>query len=598
MSDIIHLLPDSVANQIAAGEVIQRPASVVKELTENAIDAGATQVTIIVKGAGRTSIQVIDNGQGMSETDARMAFERHATSKIAVADDLFSLRTMGFRGEALASIAAVAIVELRTRTADSDVGTLLEIAGSQVIRQDPIACDYGTSFTIKNLFYNVPARRKFLKSDETEMRQIIMEFQRVALSTPQVGFELYNGDDIVYQAPASNLHQRIEAILGKRTRHLSDQIVQIGVTTSLVTITGYVGKPEFASHKAQQFFFVNGRYMRHPYFHRAVMQAYDRMLQPDTMPSYMIYFKVNPTDIDVNIHPTKTEIKFENERDVWQILLACIKESLGKFNIAPSIDFDTEGKPDFSVITHGATPPAPQPIFNSHYNPFNRQQTTPADGWEQLYRKREAIPATAIPQIPSEQPQLFRHSPGERVFVYKERWLITPIKSGLMIIDGRRACERIFYERILQQLEQQKSTSQRILFPEICEFSPDDDLVFQRITDDLKAMGFDIEAFGPRTYSIIGVPGMLSETSEFTSLIDEIVADVRDKAVRVSDKLFQRIAVKVAERAARNHRITDDKESTTYLIDTLFASTTPNLTPNGKTVVVILDDDELLRRFG
>ena len=369
MSDIIHLLPDSVANQIAAGEVIQRPASVIKELVENAIDAGATEIHVLVTDAGKTSIQVIDNGCGMSATDARLSFERHATSKIRTASDLFALRTMGFRGEALASIAAVAEVELKTRLAGDELGTRIVLAASKVECQEPVACPQGSNFAVKNLFFNVPARRKFLKSNATELNNILAEFERIVLVHPDIAFYLYSNDTALYNLPAVSLRQRIVSVFGKK---LDQQLIALDVDTTLVRISGYVGKPDAARKKgAHQYFFVNGRYMRHPYFHKAVMEPYERLVPAGEQVPYFVYFDVDPANIDVNIHPTKTEIKFENEQAIWQILSAAVKETLGRFNIVPSIDFDTEDKPDIPVFDTGGEPvDQPRLHYDASYNPF------------------------------------------------------------------------------------------------------------------------------------------------------------------------------------------------------------------------------------
>ncbi len=375
--DIIHLLPDSVANQIAAGEVIQRPASVVKELVENSIDAGASLIKVIIKGAGRTSILVIDDGKGMSATDARLAFERHATSKIQQSSDLFALTTMGFRGEALASIAAVAQVELRTRRNTDELGTFIEIEGSQLVRQELEQCAVGTQILIKNLFFNVPARRKFLKSDETEMRNILQEMSRIVLAHPDIAFQLYNGDDLVYDLPISLFKQRIVALCGRKVRNISQQLVDVEVNTTLVKLTGYVGTPQSAGRNPHQFFFVNGRYMNHPYFRRAVIQAYDRMIATEDAPLFFLNLEVDPSTIDVNIHPTKTEIKFENEREIWSIITIAIKEALGKFHVVPSIDFDTADSIDIPVAGQSnALPEMPKVVFNPDYNPFASIKTS------------------------------------------------------------------------------------------------------------------------------------------------------------------------------------------------------------------------------
>ena len=363
MSDIIHLLPDSVANQIAAGEVIQRPASVIKELVENAIDADAQNIHVLVTDAGKTCIQIIDDGKGMSETDARLSFERHATSKIREAADLFALRTMGFRGEALASIAAVAQVELKTRLESEELGTKLVIAGSKVESQEAVSCSKGSNFSVKNLFFNVPARRKFLKANSTELSNILAEFERIALVHPEVAFSLYSNDSELFNLPVSPLRQRILAIFGKK---LNQQLLNIEVNTTMVKISGYIAKPETARKKgAHQYFFVNGRYMRHPYFHKAVMEAYEQLIPTGEQISYFIYFNVDPANIDVNIHPTKTEIKFENEQAIWQILSASVKESLGKFSAIPSIDFDTEDMPDIPAFEEKMSSEPPKIHYNT-----------------------------------------------------------------------------------------------------------------------------------------------------------------------------------------------------------------------------------------
>ncbi len=601
--DIIHLLPDAVANQIAAGEVIQRPASVIKELMENAIDAGATKIQVIVKNAGRTAIQVVDNGKGMSETDARMAFERHATSKITNAHDLFSLRTMGFRGEALASIAAVADVELRTRPQGSDIGTFIEIAASKVVTQEPTACPEGTSFLVKNLFFNVPARRKFLKSDDTEMRQIIQEFQRITLVYPNICFELFNGDEVVYELPIGNTRQRITAIFGKKTRDLQQQLVPIEAHTMLGNISGFVGKPEFAQKSANQFFFVNGRYMRHPYFHRAVMQAYDRMLQPNENPAYFIYFDMNPAEIDVNIHPTKTEIKFENERDLWSILTTCVKEALGKFNVAPAIDFDTEGQIDLPIDNH-ASAPQPTVTLNPDYNPFRGTSSFGAkhpvsDTWQQLYERRHEPQPQPTPEEATKT--LFEHAESDEqtdTLLYKNRFVLTTVKSGLMVIDRRRATERILYERILHQLEMQQSASQRTLFPEVLELTPDDNLLFKTLLPDLTALGFDIEPFGKQAYSINGVPALLTDAPNTIGVLHNMLRCAKERDGRLQTELYESLAYEVAKSSAQARaNATTTPEEMSQLIGQLFACQNPNATPDGKTIVRIISDSDLEKLF-
>ena len=479
MNDIIHLLPDSVANQIAAGEVIQRPASVIKELVENAVDAGATDVHVIVKDSGKTSIQVIDNGKGMSDTDARMSFERHATSKIDKAEDLFSLRTMGFRGEALASIAAVAQVELKTRTADEEVGTCIVIEGSEVKRQEPVACAVGANFMVKNLFYNVPARRKFLRSEHTELNNIITEFEHVALVNPDIHFSLYNNDNCLFDLPATTLKKRIVDVCGKK---VNQWLLPIKVETSLINIGGFIAKPEFARKKALQYFFVNGRYMRHPYFHKAVMDAYEQLIPAGEQISYFIYFDVDPANIDVNIHPTKTEIKFENEQAIWQILSAAVKESLGKFSAIPSIDFDTEDMPDMPAYEQTGTAAPPKVHYNTDFNPFQASAPTHSEpsqpgyarrasnDWEALYAgvsraskmnepDDDLLPdeEEVIPPLPTEEPVVEK---GAQHFQLKGRFILTSVKSGLMLIDQHRAHVRVLFDRYMEQIRTRNGVSQ------------------------------------------------------------------------------------------------------------------------------------------
>jgi DNA mismatch repair protein MutL len=463
VSDIIQLLPDSVANQIAAGEVIQRPASVVKELVENALDAGATEITIHVKDAGRTLIQINDNGCGMSPTDARMAFERHATSKISSANDLFCIRTMGFRGEALASIAAIADVELRTKKVEDEVGTFIHIVGSEVKTQEATACNNGTGFMIKNLFYNVPARRKFLKGNTTEIKHIIWEIQRIAIPNPEIKISLFHNNSPIYELPKTNQRKRIVDLFGKA---INQSLVQVNEETSLVKIFGFVGQPKFARKTiGEQFFFVNGRFIRHPYFQKAVMQAYQQLLPPDTFPSYFLFLEIDPANIDINVHPTKTEIKFENERDIWPIIHAAVRESLGKHNVVPSIDFDQSGNIDIPV------PPKsfdniqfPEIQINREYNPFEVAKTSSMgnlgrvqpekknlERWEDLYNgtQLKLKPVVESDSKNEEEPFLLPGGQfsGKKTLQLKQKYILTPVKSGLMIIDQKRAHERILFEK-------------------------------------------------------------------------------------------------------------------------------------------------------
>ena len=625
--DIIHLLPDSVANQIAAGEVIQRPASVVKELVENSIDAGATLIKVIIKGAGRTSILVIDDGKGMSPTDARLAFERHATSKIQQSADLFALTTMGFRGEALASIAAVAQVELRTRRNCDELGTFIEIEGSQVVRQEVEQCAVGTQFLIKNLFFNVPARRKFLKSDETEMRNILQEMSRIVLAHPDIAFQLYNGDDLVYDLPVASFKQRIVALCGRKVRNISQQLVDVDVNTMLVKISGYVGTPQSAGRNPQQFFFVNGRYMNHPYFRRAVLQAYERMISAEDAPQFFLNLEVDPSTIDVNIHPTKTEIKFENEREIWSILSIAVKEALGKFNVAPSIDFDTTDSIDIPVATKtdGAIPEMPKVTFNPNYNPFQssgsssnnytaQSHSTPRN-WKDLFEGSRPTAQTVQSQMDYNTSDMFEedmkngssiHSSlltshfsfSEDSFLYKNRYLCVPMKSGLMFIDVQRAITRICYDNLLSQVERSTGVSQKLLFPEVLELSLEDKCLFTEIEMELRAVGFEIAEFGKSMYRIEGIPALLSEGVDTIKILETIIEDVKSSGVGVSDSIHRIIANIISQNEAtiRIKRNISPEERNS-LIAQLFASSNPNNTPDGRKIINTLTDDVIDSMF-
>jgi DNA mismatch repair protein MutL len=507
MSDIIHLLPDSVANQIAAGEVIQRPASVLKELVENSIDAGADTIHILIKNAGRTLIQITDNGKGMSETDARLAFERHATSKITDIADIYALQSLGFRGEALASIAAVAQVELRTRRSEDELGTLIEIAGSKVIRQEYVQCDVGTTMLVKNLFFNVPARRRFLKSDNVERIHLLNEFYRVALVHPQILFSFYDEDEELFHLPPSNLKIRIENIFGKSTKkRWEQQLLPVETSTPLAKIEGFIGRPEFALKSPYQYFFVNGRFMRHPYFHKAILMAYSQMIKAEESPNYFIYFQVDPATIDVNVHPTKTEIKFENEQAIWAILHAAIRETLGKYNVIPSINFNQEGAIDIPVIQPGDKIVPPQPSFNPSFNPFETSVYKRSSlDWEELYKgfeknrpttdstlqwEQKVHPEDTDSGIALEKNQSLDARENTSFLQLKNQYILTGIKSGLLLIHQRRAHIRILYEKFLQQLKHQKGASQQLLFPEFLEFSPEEALYFETLKKDLSNVGF------------------------------------------------------------------------------------------------------------
>jgi len=619
MSDIIHLLPDSVANQIAAGEVIQRPASVLKELVENSIDAEATHIQILIKDAGRTLIQITDNGKGMSETDARMAFERHATSKIKDANDLFSLRTMGFRGEALASIAAVAQVELRTRREEDELGTLIEIAGSRVFNQESVQCSAGTTFMIKNLFFNIPARRRFLKSDNVEKTHILNEFYRIALVNPQIAFSFFDDKEEIFRLEPSNTKLRIENIFGKTSKkRWEQQLLPVESATGLVNIYGYIGKPEFAQKSANQYFFVNGRYMRHSYFHKAVMMAYDKMLATGENPNYFIYFDVDPQTIDINIHPTKTEIKFENEQAVWPILSATIKETLGKFNIVPSIDFDTEGAPDIPVGLNGGDIRPPQTSFNPNYNPFSQTSTykRPKLDWEKLYDGFDKSPKEEQAQISwNEESKVETETFGSKIsnpvesqnsintethqtqnFQLKNKYVLTGVKSGLLIIDQQRAHFRILFDMYMRQIEQKQGFSQQLLFPEILELNENEKLIFEQICPDLKSVGFDIAEEKNNTYSIKGIPSRI-ELGSVLNLLHKVLSDAQSAVADPTRQIHEAIADSLAETSSLKAGQNLTNEEMNDLIDQLFASSNHNYTPNGKKILSILSYEKLEELF-
>ncbi|MDR3653321.1 MAG: DNA mismatch repair endonuclease MutL [Paludibacter sp.] len=614
MTDIIHLLPDSVANQIAAGEVIQRPASVLKELVENSIDAGATYIQIVIKDAGRTLIQVIDNGKGMSETDARMAFERHATSKITNADDLFSLRTMGFRGEALASIAAVAQVELRTRRSEEELGVLVEIAGTRVFKQEMVQCDLGTSFQVKNLFFNVPARRRFLKSDNVEKSHILTEFYRIALVNSSVAFSFFDGDEEIFQLPASNNKIRIDNIFGKNAKKRWQQhLLFIETSTNLANIYGYVGKPEYAQKSAIQYFFVNGRYMRHPYFHKAVLLAYNQMIQASESPNYFIYFDVDPQTIDVNIHPTKTEIKFENEQAIWSILSASVKEALGKFNIVPSIDFDQEGAIDMPTAMSVENVRPPHTNFDPNYNPFGTSGYKRQNlDWEQLYggfeKKEVSINSkidweehtnlTITSSLIQNEKQQIIESLETRAenYQYKNSYILTGIKSGLLMIDQHRAHTRILFDLFLSQIENSQGISQQVLFPEILQLNDDDDLFFEQILNELQYVGFDFEKLGNHAYSVKGVSSHLGAGSVIDLLL-EMLDKAKTTASNPTTSIHETIALSLAESSSIKAGQKLTNEEICDLIDRLFACANPNFTPDGKKILTIFSHEDLGKRF-
>lgn len=645
MSDVIRLLPDSVANQIAAGEVIQRPASVIKELVENSIDAGATSITIILKDAGRTLIQVIDNGCGMSDTDARLAFERHATSKIRKADDLFSLSTMGFRGEALASIAAVAQVDLRTMLKEESIGTRLIINGSKVESQEPEACAPGSNLMVKNLFFNVPARRKFLKKDSVELSNIMREFERLALVNIGVDFTLISNDVTLHSLRRASLKQRIADLFGKS---LGKQIIPIDTDTSIVRLNGFIGLPENARKRnALQYFMVNGRNMRHPYFHKAVMQCYERLIPADEQPNYFINITVDPETIDVNIHPTKNEIKFENEQAIWQILTAAVRESLGRFNAAPAIDFDVDEAPEIPVFSPDESA-IPEVELDEDYNPFAtgarsskisslsafsdddeepyNPQTVPTDGmpggktgasspavrhrtshfqdWEKLYddfvKKRDDGYASMVESKvnhPERELDLDSPSPSSATLQLKNSYILTPSRDGLMVIDQHRAHKRILYDSYLAKAREKSFVSQTTMFPEIVELSPAQNAILTDIAAELEELGFVIAPLGDNSWSITGLPSILTGSNP-RDLLLSMIESITESAGNLADSLHERIALSMARSSAikRGQPLTTAEMD--KLISDLFRLPTPARTPEGKSVFTIINLDDISGLLG
>lgn len=635
MSDVIKLLPDSVANQIAAGEVIQRPASVIKELVENSIDAQATDIQIILKDAGRTLIQVIDNGVGMTDTDARLAFERHSTSKIRKADDLFSLHTMGFRGEALASIAAISQLELRTCRRGADIGTHLIISASKCESQEPDVCQPGCNFMIKNIFFNVPARRKFLKSNQVELSNIVKEFEKLALVNPSVDFTLIHNDNIMYKLMGGTFKQRILSIFG---RSLDAQLIPITLDTTLAKIDGFVCKPEnVRKRNFLQYLFVNGRYMRHPYFHKAILSSYDQLIPNDTQPNYFLNFTVDPETIDVNIHPTKTEIKFENEAPIWQILSAAVKESLGRFSVGPSIDFDTEDAPEIPVYQQNGRSDlsAPDIDLDPSYNPFDAAikpqtgnspkkdntysrewtpQPQPKMDWEKLYENFESSKLKGLDATPPDNDEsifirdentmtgstlsndLVADQSSSVIVQFKGKYLLSPIKSGLMLVDQHRAHVRILYDRYMKQMSGENIVSQAILFPEILHLSMSQNLIIEELHDEMERVGFNLANLGGNDWSINGVPAGV-EGVDVKDLLLQVIESIIEGGDSISNKVFEHIALTVADKAAIPYGRILQQEEMEQLMGDLLKLPQPNYTPSGKTIICTMTLDQITKMF-
>ena len=627
MNDIIRLLPDSVANQIAAGEVIERPASVVKELVENAVDAGATEISVIIKDAGRTLVQVVDNGKGMSETDARLAFERHATSKIARADDLFALHTMGFRGEALASIAAVAQVDMRTMPHGADLGTRIVINGSRVESQEPEACSPGTNLMVKNLFFNIPVRRKFLKRDSVELAQVMREFERLALVNPGIDFELINNDTTVHRMRGAKMKQRILDLFGAG---LDKQLLPVSTSTSVVTIEGFIGRPEHARKRnALQYLMVNGRHMRHPYFHKAIMMCYDKLIPSDSQPNYFLSFTVDPQTIDVNIHPTKSEIKFENEQAVWQILSAAVRESLGRFNAVPGIDFNSEEVPEIPVFAPKAGAGHEIEVdIDPGYNPFRESRPSSAgfaspsslrttgavNNWEELYAgfmgHPADTPASAI--TPAQESHLREETVEARLINTDDentassddfttihiaaRYIMSPTASGMMIIDQHRAHVKVLFEQFMAQLADGPAPSQRVMFAEIMNLTAPQNAILNEILRQVEDCGFELSFLGDNSWSIVAQPAMLSGIKPQEALL-RIIDDAQEGTGDATDSWKRRMALSLAQSAA----ICGGKPLTAaereHLLGQLLKLPTPNYTPDGKIIIRIMSPDDIAALF-
>ncbi|MDR0738052.1 MAG: DNA mismatch repair endonuclease MutL [Prevotellaceae bacterium] len=603
---MIQLLPDHIANQIAAGEVVQRPASALKELLENAIDAGATNIAIVLADAGRTLLQVVDNGSGMNNTDARMAFERHATSKIRQLDDLNAITTFGFRGEALASIAAVSEVTIKTRRQEDEIGTQVVISASEVTAQEPVACSAGTSIAVRNLFFNVPARRKFLKSDSVELKNLVTEMQRVALCHPEVAMTMQHNGANLYNLPAANLRQRIVAMMGKE---INQHLVTVQVDTSVVSIKGFIGKPGYVKRTAnEQFFFVNNRFFKSAYFQKAVYNAYQQLLPDKAYPVFFIYFELPPDKMDVNIHPAKIEVKFEEEQIIFQMLHAAVREALGKFAIVPSIDFDTEGAPPIPAMRKNVPATLPPLRIDPSFNPFEEEKITkpsPAmpsgtslKGWEKLYeglshsKQFEAIPEEKIPeQLPIEN-----FATERAICRLKEKYILTPVKSGCMIIDCRRAQQRILYERFLQNLTHPQQETQQEIFPQTITLPPEDYALLESVLDDLSQTGYDIRPFGNNTVVVNGQPASLP-AMDAAQLIEELLFTLHENAAGLKTQRHENLARSLAKAAAGTSGEPLNMFETQALVDNLFACREPALSPDGKPTIQIITMEEIDKRF-
>ena len=623
MTDIIQLLPDAVANQIAAGEVVQRPASAVKELIENAIDAGADRIKLIIKDAGKSLIQVIDNGCGMSVTDARLCFERHATSKIRKAEDLFAIRSMGFRGEAMASIAAIAQVELKTRRVEDELGTVVQIEGSKVVNQSPEALAAGTSISVKNLFYNIPARRNFLKSNSVEMRHIIDEFQRIALAYPEIFLSLHSENNELFHLTPGTLKQRIVHLFGN---NYNQKLVPVEEETSIIGLKGFVGKPEYAKKtRGEQFFFVNKRFIRDPYLHHAVMNAYEDILPAETFPMYVLFIDIDPAKIDINVHPTKTEIKYEDDKAIYAIIRSAVKRSLGRYNITPSLDFDQETS--FSnMISNKPLDEiqAPTISFNPNFNPFENEigalrpsnSTRSTDyssrfdreavpqNWDTLYKITETENHVQLPLIEHEEEKENNSDlivPGAQTkksfFQIHNRYIVSQIHSGVMLIDQQAAHERILFEQYKEQLETNQGSSQQSLFPTTVDLTAADFELMNDILPDLQTLGFQLRPFGKTTYIVDGIPADLGNNINEKQIIEQLLEDYKHNSSDLRVNKRDNLAKSLAKSSAIKAGTALDNEMIAELIDKLFACESPNISIHGKPTIITLTLAELMEKF-
>ena len=616
MDDIIHLLPDSVANQIAAGEVVQRPSSIVKEMVENSIDAGADSIQVIIVEGGKNCVQVIDNGCGMSETDARMAFERHATSKINQASDIYNLATMGFRGEALASIAAVAQVEMKTRRKEDEIGTLIQIDGAKVMEHKPVACPVGTNIAVRNLFFNIPVRRKFLKKTQTELNNIIQDFERIVLVYPDIKFELFHNDTPVFKLDKAGLKQRIADICGERT---ADSLIPLQTETPLVNVVGFVGKPETAKRKgARQFFFVNGRFMKHQYFHAAVERAFDNIIPQGEHVNYFVYLKVDPQNIDVNVHPTKTEIKFENEQIIWQVINAVVREAIGRFNEVPAIDFDRKA----DDIDIPAMPASPGGVRMTHsyggYNPFKPQEggkTASSYDWEKLYPQNDEMQETqeiiltgSLSNQAPRQTELWKGqdfndsqkqnltTEVKELFQYAGRYIVMPHNGGIAIVDQHRAHVAVLFQDYMERIRHTQNVAQGLLFPEIVQLTKQEDDALQLVKDEIKAVGFELTPLGAASYSLNAIPTGIDGT-DYAKLLHNLLWTASENKNAVKQTMAENIALAMAQTAAIPYGQELSNSEMRHLVEQLFSLANPNRTPEGKIIFNIVDDNKIEHMF-